>query len=159
MTTPKHNDTPSLGDERWEVMLREAQAFVCSRTETSFWSEVKNRPLASADVAEMIAQFALNILDLKTQSVTRQSTGKDERLIAAEEVIEHQRAVVQGKLNLHQSCYDDPRSTSGMRMYATADIRDTKDLLDEMDDKYREYRQKYPKVAKERGIDLEAKDE
>jgi hypothetical protein len=71
--------------ERRAVMLHEAQAFVCSKTDTSFWSAVKDEQLYADHVAELITEFALNILDLKSASASTELTATKERLEDANE--------------------------------------------------------------------------
>lgn len=67
-TTP--TDTP-IKDERFEVMEREAQAFIAAQMDWSanarHWSDREHWFVITC--APLIAKFALNILDLKTQRV------------------------------------------------------------------------------------------
>lgn len=69
---PKQNEVSEQGikniqnDERWGTMYREAKAFVAYPN-----TKIEIKDLRTA---ELVAEFALNILDLKQASVDKQAT-------------------------------------------------------------------------------------
>jgi hypothetical protein len=66
---------PTPEDERMIVMRREAEAFMCGQYNNVHWSAVRDyKHFNGDDVADLIAQFALNVLDLKEQSARQRES-------------------------------------------------------------------------------------
>lgn len=75
--------------ERFEVMQREARGFLLAKHfNTVYWDTVTKSHVNTPIVADLIAQFALNILDLKQSSVESQLTALRAQLDSARKVIE-----------------------------------------------------------------------
>lgn len=94
MTDPQ--PIPDGKVERLEVMLREATAYVAAQEDlpanSRHWNDRERRLVEKC--AEHVARFALNILDLKTQSVAKERDTLLERVRVYEDALKEMKCPV-----------------------------------------------------------------
>ena len=84
--TDKIKQLPDGDKDRFDVMLRETQAFLCAEYFNAvYWTTVHQSTIPTAEVAKLMAKFALDILALKGQSNARLVSERDTLLKAVED--------------------------------------------------------------------------